>query len=123
MKERSLEDDLKMIHIAHASRYHWGVVGGPLQFERGEWQISRVYSVLDRSEPTLYHAKKCLALCKENDIGDFDLSFAYEAMARAYRLSGEEDKHNQYYEEAEKAGKLIKDKGNREYFFSELKTA
>jgi hypothetical protein len=123
MKERIPEDEVNMIHSAHASRYHWGVVGTSLQFERGEWQISRVYSVLGRPEPALYHAKQCLDICKKNEIGDFDIAFAYEAMARAYHLAGEEVSYKKYYEKAENAGKQIEDSGNKEYFMGELKTA
>ena len=41
--DRSVADDDEMIHSAHASRAHWGVVGTPVNFARGEWQVSRVY--------------------------------------------------------------------------------
>lgn len=53
-KDRSKDDGYKMVHAAHASRFHWGEIGTPLHFERGEWQVSRVYSVLGRSEPALH---------------------------------------------------------------------
>ena len=46
--ERTMEEDDRMLHAAHASRFHWGEIGTPLEFERGEWQISRVYAVLNR---------------------------------------------------------------------------
>jgi hypothetical protein len=36
-KDRTKEEDDKMIHAAHASRFHWGEIVKPLQFERGEW--------------------------------------------------------------------------------------
>ena len=42
-----------MLHAAHASRFHWGEVGEPVNFARGEWQISRVYAVLGRPEPAI----------------------------------------------------------------------
>lgn len=119
-KDRTKEDEVAMIHAAHASRHHWGQIGEPLQFERGEWQISRVYSVLGRSEPALYHAKLCLETCKENDIADFDIAFAYEAMARAYTVAGDEENYEKYRDKAEKAGEEIEDKGNRDYFMGEL---
>ena len=45
-KNRTHADDVNMIHMAHASRYHWGQIGTALEFSRGEWQISRVYSLL-----------------------------------------------------------------------------
>ena len=121
-KERSEEEDLKMIHAAHASRYHWGEIGTPLQFERGEWQISRVYSVLRRSEPALYHAELCLSICKENDIGDFDIAFAYEAMARAYAVAKDKSNAEKYITKAREAGEKIEDQGNKDYFLDELNT-
>jgi hypothetical protein len=121
-KDRTEEEDNKMIHAAHASRFHWGEIGTPLEFERGEWQISRVYSVLKRNEPALYHARRCLEICKENNIGDFDIAFAYEAMARAYAVLGKKADCDRHIELAEKAGEQIKKKEDRNYFFSELQT-
>ena len=44
--DRTAAQDDEMLHCAHASRYHWGEVGEPANFARGEWQCSRVYSVL-----------------------------------------------------------------------------
>jgi hypothetical protein len=119
-KERTKEEDLKMIHSAHASRYHWGEIGTPLEFERGEWQISRVYSVLGRREPALYHAQLCLSICKENGIGDFDLAFAYEALARAYAVADDRSNRDKYFAKAREAGEKIEDQGNRDYFLGEL---
>ena len=45
---------------ARASRFHWGEVGEPVNRVRGEWQCSRVYAVLGRAEPALWHARRCL---------------------------------------------------------------
>ena len=121
-EDRTPEEADTMIHAAHASRFHWGEVGTPLEFERGEWQISRVYAVLDRPEAALYHARRCLDLCQANEIGDFDLAFAYEALARAYAIAGDADKSGEYIELAMGAAQQIEDEGNREYFESELAT-
>ena len=119
-EERTADEDDKMVHAAHASRYHWGEIGTPLHFERGEWQVSRVYSVLNRSEPAIYHAQRCLAICTENEIGDFDIAFAYEALARAYAVAGDVGKSEEYLKLGEQAGEQIEDEDNREYFLSEL---
>ena len=72
-----------MLDAPHASRFHWGEVGTAVNLARGEWQVSHVYAVLNRAEPALYHARRCLAICEANAIGDFDLAYAYEAIARA----------------------------------------
>jgi hypothetical protein len=121
-KSRTREENDKMVHAAHASRYHWGEIGTPLEFERGEWQISRVYSVLGRSEPALYHATRCLDICKENNIGDFDIAFAYEAMARAHSIAGDKTECEKHLQLAKEAGEMIKKKEDEDYFLSELKT-
>jgi hypothetical protein len=123
--DRTDEEDNEMVHTAHASRYHWGVLvangkGKPVNLQRGEWQIARVYSVLIRTEPALYHAKLCLKLTEDNDIGDFDLGFAYEAMARALASNGDKEGFEKYFKLAEEAGNKIKDKGDRDYFFEDL---
>ena len=86
--ERTEEQDDELINTAHASAYHWTQVGTPANRARSEWQLSRAYTVLDRPEPALHHARRCLAYCEENPeaIEDWDLPYAHEALARAMRL-------------------------------------
>ena len=120
--DRTQEETDTMIHAAHASRFHWGEVGTPVEFERGEWQISRVYAVLQHPEAALYHAQRCLDICLANEIGDLDLAFAYEALARAYAIAGEGTRSGDYIELALKAAKEIEDHDNREYLEGELMT-
>jgi hypothetical protein len=119
-EKRTKEEEDTMVHAAHASRFHWGEIGTALEAERGEWQISRVYSVLNKPHQALYHAQRCLEICTENNIGDFDIAFAYEAMARAYSVSGKRAESEKYVNLAEKAGEQIKKKEDKEYFFSDL---
>lgn len=119
-KNRTKQEDVEMIHTAHASRYHWDKVGEPLQFQRGEWQISRVYSILNLNESALYHGKHCLDLCIENNIEDFDLAFAYESIARPYKQLGNIKEFEKYKKLAYDAGKLIENKEDKKYFNSEL---
>ncbi|URM33597.1 hypothetical protein LLY41_03775 [Cytobacillus firmus] len=35
--DRTEEENLEMIHMVHTSRYHWGIVGQPVNLSRGEW--------------------------------------------------------------------------------------
>lgn len=112
----------RMIHAAHASRYHWEIAGDQENIARGDWLISRVYALLHRTEPCLYHAIRCLKVTLANDLKDFDLAFAYEAMARACDLAGDEVERAKYMALAEEAGTEISEPKDREYFFSELRT-
>ena len=120
--DRTKEDEVRMLHSAHASRYHWGEVGNALNLTRGEWQISRVYSVLNRPEPALYHAQLCLDICLENKIGDFDLAFAYEALARASAITGNWAAAKEYITLALKAGEQISDADDRDYFLKDIRS-
>jgi hypothetical protein len=110
------------LHAAHASRFHWGEIGTPGELERGEWQISRMYTVLNRPQSAFWHAKGCLEICKEDNIRDWDIAFAYEAMARACAVAGQKAECKNYLELANKAAEQIKEKGDRDYLLSELKT-
>jgi hypothetical protein len=58
-ESRTRADDDRMIHMAHASRYHWGQVPDvtPAHLARGEWQISRVYTVLEPGPAALLVAQ------------------------------------------------------------------
>ena len=121
--ERTQDEADTMVHAAHASRFHWGEVGTPLEFERGEWQISRVYSVLKRPEAALVHAQRCLEICEANGIADFDIAFAYEALARAHAVAGDRAKAEEFVVLAEKAAASIEDEGNRDYTLGEVASA
>ncbi len=121
-KDRTKQENDKMVHAVHASRFHWGEIGTPVEFERGEWQISRVYSVLNKPQSALYHAERCLDICKEHNIGDFDIAFAYEAMARAHAVAGDKSDCEKYIKLAKEAGEQIKKKEDKDLFFNDLKT-
>jgi DNA-binding transcriptional MerR regulator len=124
LEGRTRDDDGRMIHTAHASRYHWGQVPGvaPAHLARGEWQVSRVYAVLSRPEPALYHAQRVLDLCQENGIGDWDLAFAYEALARAHAVAGEPAQARHYTDQALTTAKDIAEDGEREIVLADLET-
>jgi inorganic pyrophosphatase/exopolyphosphatase len=81
-----------------------------------------VYSVLNRPQSALYHAERCLDICKEHNIGDFDIAFAYEAMARAHAVAGDKSDCEKYIKLAKEAGEQIKKKEDKDLFFNDLKT-
>jgi DNA-binding transcriptional MerR regulator len=124
MENRTREDDDRMIHTAHASRYHWEQVptATPANLARGEWQISRVYAVLGRSEPALHHARRVLDLCTENKIGDFDLAFAHEALARAYAVAGDAEQARAETDQALAAAEDIAQDEDRDLVYADLET-
>jgi hypothetical protein len=123
LPERTPGQDDEMIHTAHASRAHWGEVGTRANLARGEWQVSRVYTVLRRSEPALYHAHRCLAYVEEGDgVEDWDLPFAFEALARAHALAGDLGESSRYGTLAREAGEAIAEDEDRDHLLAALAT-
>ena len=120
--DRAAEEADLMIHTAHASRYHWSQIGEPIQFARGDWQIARVYAVLGYGDMAVKYGKSCLQLCQANDIGDFDLAFAHEAIARGYAIIGDSGMKIKHIKLAQAASEAIAKKEDKEYFLSELNT-
>jgi hypothetical protein len=118
----SREDDPRMVNCAHASAYHWSVAPEckPENLARGEWLISRVYTVVARAEPALAHAEQCLELCERNALVDWDVAFAYEALARASRVAGDAEATRRFVELARSVE--IADAEDRELLEKDLAT-
>lgn len=122
VEQRTPAEDDRMLHMAHASRYHWGQVGTAANLARGEWLCSRVYAVLGRPEPCRHHAERVLALCQEHGIGDWDLAFGYEALARAYAVAGDRDEAARVIEQATAAAEDIADDDDRQLVLADLES-
>ena len=122
--DRSAEQDDEMIHAAHASRHHWANVGTGPNLARGEWQVSRVYVTLRRPEPALYHAERCLAYCEgsPDDIADWDLPYAYEALSRAHFTAGNQAEAERYAARARELAARVEDEQDREHLAEDLAT-
>jgi hypothetical protein len=123
-ENRTREQDDELIHAAHASRHHWAEVGTGANLARGEWQISRVYVALGRAEPALYHAGRCLAYCEasRDEIADWDLPYAYEALARAHLVAGDQDEASRFATHARELAEQVADAEDREHLEQDLAT-
>jgi hypothetical protein len=111
-----------MLHAAHASRFHWGHAGTPLNRSVGEWQLSRVYAALGRAEPALYHARRALEISRRNRLGRFYLAYACEAIARASAVAGERRTRDRYLRQARRIGATVRDRDDRRMLLEDLAT-
>lgn len=121
-EDRTPEENEEMVNAAHASRWHWGVMGKPVNWARGEWQISRVYAILGRAEPSLHHAWNYQKICDENQLSEFDRSFAHEAIARASAISGDSEAVVAHVQYGLAAADHIGDDNDRKWARSNLGT-
>ncbi len=122
-KNRSKEEDVKMLVFAFGSQAHWFKAKSwkPINAQRGEWLIATVYASLNRGIDVLKHGKKCLEITRLKKIKGFDLASAYEIMSRGYAIEGDKENHQKYLKKAKDAGNKIEDKEDANYFFDALK--
>ena len=120
--DRTAEETDLMIHGAHASRYHWEKVAAPVNRARGEWLCARVYAVLGRAEPALWHAQRCLAIVEQGGGGfeDWDRASALEAVARAHAVAGDRAAAERYKSLAVAELPKIADTDDREVIEKDL---
>jgi DNA-binding transcriptional MerR regulator len=119
---RTPEQDDELVHVVHASRYHWGEVGTVANVARGENQCARAYAALGRGEPALYHAGRALAIVQAGGEGieDWDLASALEVMARAQLAAGNRDDAGHFATLARSELESIADPDDREVIESQI---
>jgi DNA-binding transcriptional MerR regulator len=113
--DRTQDEDDEMIHCAHASAYHWLQVGTAANRARSEWQCSREHAILGHVEAALRHARRCLELVEghPDDMKDWDLPAAYEALARAHVVAGDVEETRRFAELGRAATARIEDEDDR----------
>ena len=90
--DRTAENDEEMLRRAYASTYHWARAARrvPANEARGAWLLSKVQLLVDQPELALRYADRCMAICHEHGLADFDLAYAHEARARALKALGDD---------------------------------
>ncbi len=116
--ERSEAESEEMIHAAHAACYHWSQVGGVANQARAQCLVAGVHAALGQGQPALRHGKVCLNLVHENaaELEDWDLAFAYDALARANAAAGQFDEAATLKQQARESGAAIADAEERKFF-------
>jgi len=120
--DRSQSENDELLYAAHACAYHWKFVGTAVHQQRGEWLISHVHVVLGHAYEALRHAERCFELTEsDKDImKDFDIAYAYEGLARAYAMSGDQKKAREFFDLAQKAGNVIADAEDKSIFMDDF---
>lgn len=121
-ENRDERDQKRMLHFARGSLHHWphSPKFEPVHAQRGHWLLSRVHAVLGQGSQALTHAERCLTLTGELALGDFDLAYAHEAMARAHAATGNESEAAHHHTLATEAGQAISGEKDRAMFVTDL---
>jgi hypothetical protein len=88
--DRTPVQDEALLHAAHASRWHWGVIGGPEQKIVGDWLLSRAYAAAARGGEAVHYARMASAGCDAfPEAPDWLAASTAEGMARALLADGD----------------------------------
>jgi hypothetical protein len=87
--EHTPEEAERMIHLAHASVWHWSQRPDcqPQNLAMGYWQLSRVYAVCRDAARAAAYGRRSLEASREQ--APFLTAYAHEALARAAAIAGD----------------------------------
>jgi DNA-binding transcriptional MerR regulator len=121
-ESRTPDEDVRMVHIAHASRFHWDNVGDDQNRAIGEWQCSRVYATLGRPEPALFHAHRCLEYSGRPGVDAWMMASALEGLARAQACAGDLDAARDARDRALGLAEAVSDPEDRKVVLDDIDT-
>lgn len=119
---RSAEEDEQMIRLTLAAAWHWTQRSDctPKNLSIGYWQNSRVYALVGQAENARRYAQLCLEVSQGEGIPPFYLGYAYEALARAEKAAGNQDKMDEYLGEARHTAGLVEADDERKMLMDDL---
>jgi hypothetical protein len=87
-KQRSASEDRAMLHVAHASLWHWSQRKECTDRHRSiaYWLLARVYALAGQPEPARAYGELALEFARKES--PFYPGFAHEALARAAAVAG-----------------------------------
>lgn len=122
--ERTPEEEEQMIRLAHASFYHWTQRPdySSTSASIGYWQASRIYAILGQADNAARYGQLCLGVSQDESVEPFFLGYAYEALARAAAVSGNQQEMETYLEKARLAAAEVKKAQDRQALLDDLQS-
>ena len=122
--ERTREDEEQMIRLSLASHWHWTQREDFTKTNESvaHWQTSRIYALLGQAENARHYGELSLAAASADGVAPFYVGYAYEALARAESIAGDNLKAEEYLSMAHEAAKQITDAEERKMLEDDLGT-
>jgi hypothetical protein len=106
---RTPEQDDEMLNAAHASAWHWSVIGSELNRMRATMLLAEVYASLGHGAAALRYAKEMQVYFLGAQTPDWELAFTHAICAHAASVAGDGPMHRQEYAKALAAMEAITD--------------
>lgn len=119
--DRTPAEEDAMIHLAHTSLYHWSRRADctDQNLSIGYWQLSRVYALAGQGTCALRYARSCLTISQQHGVARIFMGYAYEALARAYALMGDQEQVGVYLAKAKEIAATLPN-DDREQLLSDM---
>jgi hypothetical protein len=117
------EDD-SMLQLSLASLWHWKQRKDcmPTNLSIGYWQVSRVYALLRQADNARRYGKLCLEAAKGEEVLPYYRGAAYEALARAEMVAGNQDEMEKYLIQAHQIAASLPDPEGKKMLLKDLAT-
>ena len=99
----SSERDRELIDVAHASAYHWGIAGSPLNHMRACMLLAEAHALVGFGESALRYAEEMRPFFLSNDTPDWELAFTHTIFAHAAFVAGDIEAYRRAYADALRA--------------------
>jgi hypothetical protein len=121
---RTAEEDQAMLQLGLASLWHWTQRPdcAPTNLSIGYWQVARIYTLLGQVDMARQYGQLCLKVSQGEGVSPFYLGYAYEALARAESVAGDDAKKKEYLELANRLSEKLTDPEARKHLLADLAT-
>ncbi len=114
VRSRSAAEDREMLTAAHASAYHWTLIGTEQNRMRAIMLLAEVHALLGHGNTALSLAEEMRAyFLGRSDTPDWELAFVHGIHAHAAYTAGNLALHRASYQQAQTAFALVADKEDR----------
>jgi len=122
--KRTPEEEEQMIRLSLASQWHWTQREDFTKTNESvaHWQTSRIYVLLGQAENARRYAKLSLAAASADGVTPFYVAYAYEALARAESIAGNQLEMREYLTKARESAEQITDAEERKMLNDGLAT-
>jgi len=122
--DRTPEEDEEMLRLSLAAHWHWTQRDDftPESASVGYWQTSRIYALLGQVENARRYGLLSLAASQAGGVSSFYQGYAYEALARAEALAGDQPKMDAYLSEARRLAAAVTKAEDRQALLDDLAT-
>jgi hypothetical protein len=114
VEPRDLAKDREMLSAAHASAWHWALVGTELNHMRAKMLLAEIHALLGHGATALAYAREMREyFLSKADTPDWELAFTHAVYAHAAHAAGDLVQHRAAYQEAAAAVAAISGEEDR----------